>query len=354
MVMSLPTVALNYHHKISSMDHKLIIDRLSSMGRAVGSSCHQALSGQAGEKMSNISHKSRTDVIYEIDRLAEEIIVRQINNDAAELGGVVLIAEGIGENDMSVYPKGINADDAALRILMDPIDGTRGLMYDKRSAFFLAGAAVNKGSQTSLQDIECAVICEIPTSKALYSDCLTAIRGQGVFARRRNILTEEQEPLTVKPSKANSIRGGFAQISRFFSPGREILAKIEEELLETLFPDASDGEILSFEDQYISTGGQIYEMLMGHDRFTADIRHGLYQAYEKETGRTGHICHPYDLAGLLVAEEAGLIVRTLENTPPDYAFDTTVAADWIAYANEDIYKEVEAVFSKILKKWQII
>ena len=32
-----------------------------------------------------------------------------------------------------------------------------------------------------------------------------------------------------------------------------------------------------FDDQYISTGGQFYEMIAGHDRFIADLRPAFYQ-----------------------------------------------------------------------------
>ena len=53
-----------------------------------------------------------------------------------------------------------------MRIIIDPIDGTRGLMYDKRSAFFLAGAAPNRGDSTTLQDIEVAAMVELPTTRS--------------------------------------------------------------------------------------------------------------------------------------------------------------------------------------------
>ena len=32
------------------------------------------------------------------------------------------------------------------------------------------------------------------------------------------------------------------------------------------------GKAACFEDQYLSTGGQLYELMAGHDRFIADIR----------------------------------------------------------------------------------
>ena len=46
---------------------------------------------------------------------------------------------------VKVFPEGTREADAEIRLIVDPIDGTRGLMYDKRPAWALAGVAPNKG-----------------------------------------------------------------------------------------------------------------------------------------------------------------------------------------------------------------
>jgi len=51
-------------------------------------------------------------------------------------------------------------------ILMDPLDGTRGLMYGKRSAWMLAGAARGDDASLTLRDIFLAVQTEITTAEA--------------------------------------------------------------------------------------------------------------------------------------------------------------------------------------------
>src|SRR2546426_8918997 len=43
------------------------------------------------------------------------------------------------------------------RLLVDPIDGTRGLMYQKGSAWNLTGVAPDRGAATPLRDIVLAV-----------------------------------------------------------------------------------------------------------------------------------------------------------------------------------------------------
>ncbi len=85
---------------------------------------------------------------------------------------------------MRVFPEGSREEEALIRFLVDPIDGTRGLMYDKRSAWALAGVAPNKGPQTRLRDIEVAVMSELPTSKSGQADVLWAIKGRGAHGQR--------------------------------------------------------------------------------------------------------------------------------------------------------------------------
>lgn len=322
---------------------------LLKAGAQVADAVRDILVSRPVDERIGISHKAGSDIIYAIDHAAEQILTGLLEGEAGQLGGIVLVAEGIGPDEVTTWPAGQEEETARWRLLVDPIDGTRGIMYDKRPAFFLAGAAPNKGPLNRLRDIEVAVLCEIPTSRMYLSDHYSAIRGQGVSGFRRNLLDGTTAPLQVSPSSHSTIRGGFAQICRFFTPGKTLLAGIEEALLEEgLFAGSADGEILAFEDQYISTGGQLYEMLTGKDRFIADIRSALYDALPGV--RRGHVCHPYDMAALLVAEEAGLIVTMVDGSPLDAPFDTLSAVDWIAYANALIRAEVEPALRRILRE----
>ncbi|WDE97651.1 hypothetical protein PQO03_17635 [Lentisphaera profundi] len=321
---------------------------LLNLGEAIADYAHKKICSENFSSLSSVHSISNSDTIYQIDSYAEEVIVRVLEQQAHKFGGIVLIAEGIGEDEITSYPNKKAFEDCQVRIIMDPIDGTRGLMYDKRSAFFLAGVAKNLGSNTSLTDIFTSVMVEIPTSKMIYGDSLSALKDEGLSGYRRNILTQEKQNLELAPSQETHLRGGFAQISRFFSPGRTELAQIEEELIDTLYPDAQDGEILNFEDQYISTGGQLYEMIMGKDRFIADIRPALYNSMKHL--RKGHVCHPYDMASLLIVEEAGIIITDIHGQTLNAPMNTQDPINWIAYANKEIHKEVSSVFHCILEK----
>lgn len=337
------------------MNKTQIVELLHEIGFAVCDKIVDCLKSQSLEQLSAVHKEEETDVIYQIDRDIELVIVELLEKHAEALGGIVLLAEGIGdEHNGLVLPRGIAAEDAQLRMIMDPIDGTRGIMYDKRAAFFLVGVAKNKGKQTVLNDIEVALMTELPTSKSYLSDTLYAIKGEGAIANTRNILTGEIKAKKISPSKASTIIGGFAQLARFFPPGRAILAAIEDEMIETIDPTLGNGKAFIFEDQYISTGGQLYELMMGHDRFIGDIRSILYQSLKVQGKAAGHVCHPYDICVLLIAQEAGLIVTNPKGEPLDLPMDLLSPVDWLGFANQKIYDEVFPILSQLLIKHQLI
>lgn len=336
------------------MNGEWVRDVLIEIGRQVCDRVHYSLIHQSLEDRTAVHAETAEDTIYNIDRDVESIIVPLLEKNARKLGGILLIAEGIGEENGMAIPDDTEPEKVAWRLIMDPIDGTRGIMYDKRSAFFLAGAAPNRGETTSLRDIEVSVMVELPTSRSHLSDELSAIRGQGVLRTTRNLNTGECAQRSIAPSKSKTILGGFGQISRFFPPAKEILARIEDELVSTLFPNPPTGRAILFEDQYISTGGQIYEMLTGHDRFVADLRASLYRRLQKEGRWTGLTCHPYDVSAHNIAIEAGLSITDAIGAPLDPLLDTTSAVDWIAYANPSIRSEVEPVLLGLLRKHRLI
>ncbi len=149
-------------------------------------SCEQATT----EQLSTIVAEQAGDTIFAIDRISEEILLQHFET-LGEEWSFVLIAEGLGADGKRVFPAGTDPEQAELRIIIDPIDGTRGLMYQKRSAWILTGVAPNRGEATNLSDIELAVQTEIPLVKQHLSDTLWAIAGQGIQAERYNRLTHE-------------------------------------------------------------------------------------------------------------------------------------------------------------------
>ncbi|MCA9973156.1 MAG: hypothetical protein KC425_23215, partial [Anaerolineales bacterium] len=244
-----------------------------------------------GAEMAEVAREEAGDTIYAIDRVSEERLVDFFAREVAPWAPLVLIAEGL-PGGQRVLPAGTSEAAARWRIIVDPIDGTRGLMYQKRSGWILTGVAPNRGPQTSLADIRLAVQTEIPLLKQHLSDVLWAEVGMGVTAVRYNRLTGDERPLRLQPSRAGSVAHGFAMISRFFPGAREELAAIDEEIILGALGPVQPGKAHCFEDQYICSGGQLYELMAGHDRFVADIRPLLEELLARRGLALGICCHP--------------------------------------------------------------
>ena len=136
--------------------------------------------------------------------------------------------EGIEPDHPVTIPDGTPVDRTVCKCILDPIDGTRGIMYDKRSAWFLAGVASQRGPETKLTDVSVAAMVELPTTRQWRTDSVSAVRNQGVVCESMNLFTGEVKPLNLRPSRATDVSHGFAYISRFFPVGKALTATVEE------------------------------------------------------------------------------------------------------------------------------
>lgn len=308
----------------------------------------------AGEKMasadlSSIARDEEGDTIYGVDCISEELVVDFFEKEIATHAPIVLIAEGIAGGRI-VLPRGTPEDKALWRIIVDPIDGTRCWMYQKRSAWILTGVAPNRGAATDLSDISFAMQTEIPLIKQHLVDSLWAIRGEGAQGERINRLTGERQPLVLQPSRAETIAHGFAMISRFFPGARDELASIDEEIVRGALGPIRPGKAQCFEDQYISTGGQLYELVNGHDRFVADLRPLMETILQGKGLRLGICCHPYDLCSELIARELGVIITDTNGEPLKSLLSVEPDVSWVGYANEHIRRQIEPFLQAALRK----
>ena len=301
------------------------------------------------ESVAAIAREEEGDTIYAVDYLTEDLLIDFFAREIAPTAPLVLIAEGLA-NGRLVLPVGSPEEAAVWRIIVDPIDGTRGLMYQKRSAWILTGVARNRGEDTNLSDIELAIQTEIPLVKQHLSDRLWAIRGEGARAERFNRLTAETGELSLQPSRSRSIAHGYAGIARFFPGAREELAAIDEEIVFGALGPVLPGKAHCFEDQYASSGGQLYELMSGHDRFIADLR-PLMEKILAARGVTFGICaHPYDLCTELIARESGVIVTDARGERLTAPLSVEADVAWAGYANEHIRAQIEPLLHAALER----
>lgn len=330
------------------LTHPLLTPLQALHGRireAVVAACEQT----ALAELSQVAAEGAGDTIYAVDRISEERLVAFFEQEIAPHTSLVLVAEGLPQGQITL-PRDASPETAVWRIIVDPIDGTRGLMYQKRSAWILTGVARNRGPATSLQDIELAVQTEIPLVKQHLCDVLWAVRGQGAAARRVNRLNGETRPLPLHPSRAPTIAHGFATISRFFPGARDELAAIDDEIAQAALGPVQPGKAHCFEDQYIATGGQFYELMAGHDRFVADLRPLLEQTLARRGLALGICCHPYDVCTELIARELGVIVTDPAGAPLDPPLSVDADVAWVGYANHDIRAQMEPLLQEALRR----
>jgi fructose-1,6-bisphosphatase/inositol monophosphatase family enzyme len=299
------------------------------------------------EELCGEAKSASGDTVYAIDRIAEHAMLNAFNELIASQVPIVLVGEGV-DNGAVTLPAGTKEADAKWRIIVDPIDGTRGLMFQKRSAWILMGAAANHSIATTTSDIKVAVQTEIPLVKQHLCDSFSAISGQGMHAERENRLTGEVVPLRTQPSSATTLAHGYGTVCSFFAGGRDLLGKIADELSRTLLSGNLPGEARIFDDQYASTGGQLAGLITGQDRFVADVRPMLLNVLSQRGDVLGHCCHPYDICTKLIAEEAGVEIRLPNGQLLDVPLDTETNVTWIGYANKALRMQIEPVLQGIL------
>src|SRR5688572_2754032 len=220
------------------MDDRLahpLLAPLQALHRRIRDQVVASTERAAVDVLSHVHADDEGDTIYAIDNVAEDVLEEAIGRSIArEHGPVVLVAEGLPGGRV-VLPHSASAAEARWTIIVDPIDGTRGLMYQKRPAWILTGVAARQPDQPdqpvpALSDIVLALQTEIPLVKQHLCDELWALAGQGAHGVRVNRLTGSQEPLALRPSRSTTLAHGFSTISRFFPGLRAELAALDDEI----------------------------------------------------------------------------------------------------------------------------
>lgn len=329
-------------------DPRPLLGPLRALHERIRDAVVAACAAAEGAQMADVHSDGAGDTIYRVDRVSEEILVEGLAEIARD-EPLLLLAEGLPTGGIAL-PAGTDPENCRWRVMVDPIDGTRGIMYQKRSAWVLTGVAPNRGDATRLADITLAVQTEIPVVKQTLCDQLWAVRGQGMEAVRIDRISGARSPIFPRPSRAESLEHGYATVVRFFPGARDALAALDDEIVYAVIGDPGDGKAACFEDQYACTGGQLHELIAGRDRFIADLR-PLTEGVRRRRGLSrGLYCHPYDLCTVLVAEEAGVIVTGAGGDPLDAPLDLDSEVAWIGYANAALRTRVEPVLQAALRR----
>jgi hypothetical protein len=301
---------------------------------------------QAG-KFARVAGVTAADTIYHVDRISEAAVVAWFERHWPRSEPVELVMEGL-EGEAVTFPRGTPVARTAWKCILDPIDGTRGIMYDKRPAWILAGLAPQRGARTHLGDIVVAAMTELPVAKQDRADQLSAVRGGGVMAETHDLVRGTRRRWRPRPSRARNFEHGFASLAHFFPEGKALLGAVEEDLWRGLGVHGKNGGQLVFDDQYISTGGQLFELIAGHDRMLGDLRPPAYAKLGFSAATL--CCHPYDICTALIAREAGCLIERPGGGPLREPLDTTTPVAWMGYANAHLARAVRPVLRRVMAR----
>ncbi len=331
---------------MSALAHERLRQLLCDLGEAIREAVIVGRTGRGAAELSSVDSHAGGDTIYAIDKFSENAITAWFEKHWPEDLPVQVVMEGVEEE--LCFPWGVSVRGTDWKCILDPIDGTRGIMYDKRPAWALGGIAPQAGDDTRLSHIVAAAMTEIPTSRHWRADSLSATIDGPLVAVAHDLRRGGTETLDLRPSAATSFAHGFSSLVKFFPEGRTLTSQIEERLWDELIGLNSSPSPTIFDDQYISTGGQFYEIIAGHDRMVGDLRPLIFRVLDLESSL---VCHPYDACAALVLQKAGVVYEHPLGGFPDAPLDTESGLAWIAYANPTLADLARPALQNVLSQF---
>ena len=331
---------------IQPLDHAAILPRLLALQAAIRDALRAHMQAQQADVWSRTVRDDAGDTVFGIDAAVEDLLLARCE-EWGRTQAFTLLAEGLDPAGVAFGAPGRGGP--PFRLLVDPIDGTRGLMFDKRSAWCLMAVAPDRGAATRLADVAIAAMTELPTTRQATSDALWAVRGGGAHGTRTDLSTGAARPLPVVPSRADTLRHGFATVCDFFQGGKALVAELAEAIYaQALGPwNAQKAEV--YADQYISSGGQLAELALGRDRFVLDVRPLVHANLGAKSSLA---CRPYDVCTALVAQEAGCVVLDPYGGPLDAPLDVVSSVAFAAYANRGLAERMAPIVrAEVLRRF---
>ena len=243
-------------------------------------------------------------------------------------------------------------DHGGPRLAIDPVDGTRNVAADLRSAWTVISACGPGAREPRAGEVVHGTVSELPVVRAHRALRLTADAGSGAFVRE--FATTLEVPLEV-PFDADAARAsdahrlavddddtlfGYLPFFRYDPHLRRAAVALETDLLDALIEREGANPRHLFDDQYICSAGQLVLLALGTYRAIVDARAFLADA-RRVAATTSK---PYDLAGaLLVAREAGCVLAPLgagarpaaDGAPSafDFPLDARTPVGFVGYHN---------------------
>lgn len=314
------------------------VARCAVLADAVRGAARAALAGDDLERRTRAVRSGAGDVTYGLDERCEEAVQTWFESTARERP-LSLLTEDTGWRHRGPGPRGALApaseldgfDHGGPRLALDPVDGTRGLMYDLRPAWSVISLAGPGRGVPRLDDLVHGALWELPDSRGARYRVLAAESGGPCRLEERALDGEGSARCTRLAADGDArCDHGFFPFFRYEPAWRPELARIEAHFFERL--ERHEGAALRhvFDDQYISNAGQLALLGLGTYRMIADLRAWLAARRAASTTTS----KPYDVAGaILVARAAGCVVEAPDGGALDFALDCTTPVSFVGWVN---------------------
>lgn len=225
-------------------------------------------------------------------------------------------------------------DHGGPRVAVDPVDGTRNLMYDLRSAWASIALVPPGPSTPRLSEVSLGCLRELVDSRGAEARLVVGKPNERYC--RMEILAARGEPVVLRQGElscddSDQVDGGFFPFFRFHPDMREELAQIESSFFARLSKYEGADQSSIYDDQYISNAGQLLLLATSKYRMVADLRAFI----ARRRGRPTITSKPYDVAAAIpIARAAGCVVTHPDGSPLDFELDATTPVSFVAWANE--------------------
>jgi hypothetical protein len=249
------------------------------------------------------------DDVYGLDDRAGQVLEAELQRRCSRWPGR-LVVEGADE------PLPISDGSGPWVYLADPVDGTRLWLTGKRSAWVLLGA----GRQaTTLEELEVGAAVELPTPRARLGLVAWARKGGAANAEDDDLIAGGRPlPHLLVPQAAVDITRTYVSFPQYTPGADAAVSWLEDRLL---------AGVKVFRDPSQSSGGLLMGLADGADTAVLDAR-PLVGA--------PNAAHPYDLAAIVVARAAGVVVEALPPGPIEVPLDPWAPVAWAGYCNTGV------------------
>ncbi|MEZ5976919.1 MAG: hypothetical protein R3F34_01705 [Planctomycetota bacterium] len=275
------------------------------------------------------------DETFALDAACETAVEGWLRERAAD-GPISLLTEDRGWRHLG--PDGAGGvrelagfDHGGPRIALDPVDGTRNVAADLRSAWTVVSACGAGPLEPRFADVSVGVVSETPDDPPARGAPVR--RARQPWRARRDL--DERRSLGLRRAararRRRRRRGRrFAPFFRYEPALRPATAALEAAFAAEVERLHGTNPCHLLDDQYIASAGQLVLLTLGTYRQICDPRHVL----ATRRGSPTVTSKPYDLAGaLLVARESGCLVEPLGRDEFDFALDCTTPVGFVGWHN---------------------